>query len=223
MRHTPPPQLDYAPPPPVHQRRVTRRVMQAIVALLTLVIVAELGARGWHRARLLYWQHRCMTLQRPAETVVFRYSPPVSWHSPEWNRFYSLYSPPGPYPGARTVFVGERNSLSGNKRLVVVEAKDDGFGNGVRFYKQLDIWGRVFVPGAVTRGPAEVTLGSSDTLLNYSTDATLDFGQKDAGDSSHFTIRFVADRQERTIDGWLRDDDSLILELRRPPASMPAP
>jgi hypothetical protein len=91
MRHTPPPQLDYAPPPPLRHRHITRRLMQAIVAVLTLVIVVKLVPRAWNHAQILYWQHKCMTAAAPSDHIVYSMQPKVSESAPEWNHFTPFF------------------------------------------------------------------------------------------------------------------------------------
>jgi hypothetical protein len=39
-------------------------------------------------------------------------------------------------------------------------------------------------------------------------------GQADANDASHFTIDYVLGDQKGVIDGWLKDDGSVLLEKR---------
>jgi hypothetical protein len=41
-------------------------------------------------------------------------------------------------------------------------------------------------------------------------------GQPDAADPTHFTIRYEADGQERILDGWLQNDDSVKFQDRGP-------
>jgi hypothetical protein len=40
-------------------------------------------------------------------------------------------------------------------------------------------------------------------------------GQLDPEDASHFTIDYEARGRRHTIDGWLRDDETVLLEERR--------
>ena len=39
-------------------------------------------------------------------------------------------------------------------------------------------------------------------------------GQPDPADPAHFTIRYELDDQPHVIDGWLRDDDTVLLAWR---------
>jgi hypothetical protein len=40
-------------------------------------------------------------------------------------------------------------------------------------------------------------------------------GQRDPTDPGHFTIPFTVSGQGGIIDGWLKDDGSVLLETRR--------
>ena len=47
-------------------------------------------------------------------------------------------------------------------------------------------------------------------------------GQRDLADSTHFTVPYRADDERGTIDGWLRDDDSVVLSVRDGPGQVKA-
>ena len=40
-------------------------------------------------------------------------------------------------------------------------------------------------------------------------------GQPDPADASHFTIGYEINRKPYLVDGWLRDDDTIVLTERR--------
>lgn len=70
-------------------------------------------------------------------------------------------------------------------------------------------------------------LPAGDTLSVTSVDAPYQFmlpglrlyaGQPDPADASHFTIRYESKGSGGTIDGWLRDGDSVKLQVRDGPA-----
>jgi hypothetical protein len=44
-------------------------------------------------------------------------------------------------------------------------------------------------------------------------------GQPDPADGSHFTLRLVIKSHEQILDGWLRDDERVVIEPRNAPDS----
>jgi hypothetical protein len=42
-------------------------------------------------------------------------------------------------------------------------------------------------------------------------------GQPDSAGPTHFTIEFESGRKHGTIDGWLKNDEYVVLEVRQPP------
>jgi hypothetical protein len=68
-------QLDYAKPPRWHRRMWLGRAI-ILIALMTGGVAAwRRGPEKWERAKLLYWQWRCMNFTAPAEEVVFDRNP----------------------------------------------------------------------------------------------------------------------------------------------------
>ena len=70
-----PPQLDYAPKPPVHRRRLFRRSVIVLVIAVLLLPVAWLARTSRERATLLYWQRQCESFSLPAGTVAYDENP----------------------------------------------------------------------------------------------------------------------------------------------------
>src|SRR5438874_12399244 len=66
-----PPQLDYAPKPPLHCRRRFRQTVLGLVLLLVAASGLMWGPRAWRQAKLLYWQERCMTYAAPVMRCVY--------------------------------------------------------------------------------------------------------------------------------------------------------
>jgi hypothetical protein len=173
-----------------------------------------------------------MEASEPADRVVFATVPRVRWQSPDWTNFYAEYSPPGGRSDA-TLFLGQRTSPSGNIRLVAVDGIVDAFGRpvdgGHDITYMIYAHGRLFAPGRGTSDPVQlVRIGfpESSAGFSYKGSATIWAGQPDPSNRAHFTIRANVDGIERVIDGWLRDDDTLLLETRPtspPPASQPIP
>jgi hypothetical protein len=140
--------------------------------------------------------------------------------------FYAIFSPPGGVT-APTLFLHERTSPAGHRRLVAVSQMQLASVP----YDEVGPYCCVFIPAGAFSPPVCIfdkrlangmsrfpgpTLDGAEKLVVFA-------GQPDAVDASHFTIRALEDGSETILDGWLKDDDSIILEARRQPASMPAP
>jgi hypothetical protein len=76
---------------------------------------------------------------------------------------------------------------------------------------------RVFDPGSAFARPREiidlVARNEGPYLSRY---ATFQFGVPDANDNTHFVILYEMAGRRHTMDGWLTDDDRVILEERKP-------
>jgi hypothetical protein len=195
--------------------------MIAATLLLAALIAWRFAPMAWRQARLLYWQSKCMNYTAPADRVVFRLAENRDYIVEEWFRFYSLWSPPG-FMSRATLFLHERLCPNGSRRLIAVGLH---IGNhGEMFWKAY-----VFSRGtAISRprlcGEHYGSFGRGSDIL-YDADVIY-AGQPDASDASHFTLRLVIAGDERVLDGWLRDNDEVVIEPRTtpPPASnQPAP
>jgi hypothetical protein len=194
--------------------------------------------------KLLWWQGRALGHAAPADQVVFDNdanqvpallksgfedaqwtAPPSAFRpNPAWENFNRLYSPPG-RRGAPVLFVHERRNSHGESRLVVVErgwpqrTMGDASGRGALFA----ISCLVVRPGTAFAAPLELC-DSAEYIDTKARPRTLALrwyaGQCDPSDGSHFTIDFRLDGNPGVLDGWLRDDDTVRLQVR---ASAPAP
>ena len=214
-----PAQLEYARAPRWRGGRRLRWVI--IVALVLIVLLGSLKFLGpaWTHVRLLRYQARCMEHADPPGKLVFAWKAPVGGPQVynlgrqvlEWNQFYSLFSPPGGR-SAWTVFVHEMRRTDGARRLVEV----DLFGaTGEMTTPRLD--STVIEPGSLFSRPQLRGGGSWYTPFQSVSDRRalqLFAGQADPADASHFTIAFKYGERGGTIDGWLRDDDGVLFELR---------
>jgi hypothetical protein len=198
-----PPPLDYAPNPAWHSHWLTR-----VASAVAMAIVLALGYRyapiAWRNAKLFYWQQRCMTNAVPKNEIVLdAASNSVKADNKDpFQTFYRIYSPPGSTAYV-TVFAHGRQSHSGKRRLVVVEAFDDYIGAGVF------LGARSFDPGSLMSSPIEIV---RPNWAPHAYVAPIFAGQIDSADASHFTIQCGSGI---LVDGWLRDDGSVTLEPRQ--------
>jgi hypothetical protein len=127
-----------------------------------------------------------------------------------WSNFYSTWSQSGLLPRG-SLFLHERRSRGGGRRLVAVDfQRAQGWAGD-----QLTAIVRVFEPSAGFSW-ARLLTNSAQNLSSEPLEwkrLRIFSGQPDGGDESHFTIGYLADGKAGTIDGWLRADDSVVLEV----------
>jgi hypothetical protein len=150
---------------------------------------------------------------------------------PEWTRYHAKYLAPFSPLGSAglqsqgTLFLHERRSPSGNRRLVSVDLRISWGPESTA----VDVEKRAIVPGGWRSEPKETwggppagdvnttnLVGQRQHLLNVPYGKTLKViaGRPDPSDASHFTIDYEIDGRSETIDGRLNDDDSVDLKLR---------
>ena len=213
------PQLEYGSVPPWHRRRSSRRVVALCFGLIVLSFCLRWGNIFVERVKARYWFGQCMTYQAPKGTVGLE---PHSngwavWTPEPWTKFCLHWSGSAPMT-AGTLFLHERKTRTGASRLVAVDVV--GFtGRGT---VQVQSW--VFAP-PVSIAPARCklavfgVLGMPGDAMNLRIYA----GEPDAEDSSHFVMKYEAGAKSGLIDGWLRDDETVVLELRDDAAATTRP
>jgi hypothetical protein len=198
--------IDYAPPLPWHRRKLLRRALIAIVILLLFALAAYyFGPAVYRRARILYWQHRCMNHVDPPTKVAARirtdiFPFEVLSHTPcedSVSLERSLAPNLPPYPGwwSGSVFVHSRKSAA-VERLVVVECYFATPLESMFSPKLTQI--TILEPGMLFSEPRCITCrgvaGDAAALPDngYSV-LTVYAGQPDPTDESAFTISFDLD------------------------------
>jgi hypothetical protein len=223
-------ELHYAPLPPPHRRRAFTRVV--VIAAILAALLAAWGhiPQFRERVRLFRLQRSCLHYKPPDGTIALRLSPATSKSqfrvsvaqsttAQPWVTLYATLSPPG-LKSDGTAFVHERTSPAGHRRLVCVDLSGDSLGYKGRGLSlpfvstELVFTTKVFEVGTFTV-PKEFPIGR---FLYCTTPpdvpVTVAYGKADDKDDSHFTIELDADDVTRIIDGWLLDDDRLVLEFR---------
>jgi hypothetical protein len=236
VRHAPTIELHYAPPLPLAQQR---RVQMAIlrVALGGIVVIGGLATVPILRyLRVLQLQVRCLDYQPASDGPVFDSRPAgmpaqqrcdsdyangsisgvpyVGYVPAVWRRFASAAT-----SGSRAAAVPFLHRLCtprGLQRLVVVElvqtSTAPGGGGAL-----LSV--RVIVPGISGERPRELPSGTTASIDGAARAAvpgelTIYPGCVDPARPDHFTIDLISNGRCDTIDGWLRDDDTVRLEPR---------
>jgi len=247
----PPTQPGYARELPWYRRRRPRRWLLTCLLAALGVAAGRLVPVGWGYARAVYCQQRCLTYAAPPDQVVYEDDPVEAAGLLAIGRDYlpcpmlgdtpaaAVHVPPpwagspawhGP-PHARAVlYLHERRSPGGNRRLVAIQFLGKWAGTDDGRYKP--VWTVnpvVTVPSAArpfssTPQPAPAPANSRfrDPMAGIVwvarpfLERRVRFfaGQSDPADPSHFTVGFEADGRKGTIDGWLRDDDKVQLRVR---------
>jgi hypothetical protein len=199
------PQLNYAPPPPMHYRRSFRRWVYGVVLLGLVVSGWWWVPPAWRRAELLYWQHQCLGYAPAADQVAYEedyaIKPGPAVPTP-WSKFYYLYSWPGAL-STGTLFVHRMQKPDGEVRLVALDIVD--------YLGQKYTDARVFVPGNLFANPMEF----DNPVPYFPADKSKVFaGRIDPTDPTHFTVKTLEDGREQTYDGWLQNDERIVFGER---------
>ena len=230
-------QIDYAPrpPPPAHRARWFRRVATLALAVVAAGACVRWGPAAWRRIQVLHLQRQCMTRHEPYDLVVLEvdaeraralaagqpayrsvtqagsWQPYAYYLPPEWESFYAAHSPSG-LLSFGTVFLHERRTPSGRRRLVTVDFSSREFVHGYNWPVQ---W-RVFEPGSLLRPPRLLASRQTDLHPAVGPNRLLRAyaGQVDWSDPAHFTVEVEHARGTTLFDGWLRDDDTVLIEPR---------
>ena len=129
-------------------------------------------------------------------------------------------------PGGAILFLHERQSPGGRRRLVVLRRGP----KSPLFYYLLPLTfsAQLIDPATRAEGPTVVAaLVPTDLDLRIPADLLNSpvrcfAGQPDPDDPSHFTVRLELGATPGTIDGWLEDDDRVRLKFRLAPTDRPA-
>ena len=207
-------QLDYAHEPAMRRQRLRRRAFVVAILLALGVVSWKWCGAAWAHGQLLYWQGKCLAYV-PAERPAVEGG--VGGRSAAcWDRFYELFSPPG-RNAFSTVFLHELRKRDGTRRLVAVEASAfTGLGNAPDSEVSLEY--HVIAPGSAWRRPVLVKNAEVRPYFYYEGGEGQHFdvlpGRGDPADGSHFTFDVRWRERTVTLDGWLRDDDTVLIEPR---------
>jgi hypothetical protein len=233
--------LEYEPAKQVLRRRRWRR---AVITLLVLVGVVSLWRSGppfLRQVRYFYWQTRCARFTEPSDFVAYEEDatrgaallpragyfpmPTLGGLTPP-----TLFSPP-PLAALQNkpsgaVFLHERTTPSGRRRIVIV-FPNAGLPVGMVYGgagRIVEFQSHTAVPATLVPGSELRRLGKSRLCLILKTEDVLRlfWGQPDPRQSDHFTIGYELNGTGGTIDGRLKDDGQLDLNVRDGPAKKAA-
>jgi hypothetical protein len=210
-----PAQLEYAQTPVWHRSPGLRRaILTASLVALIAVSLKWLGP-AWDHARLLHHQSLCMAYTAPADRVVLAGPSPYQT-APCWRDFYAVFSPPG-RKDLTTVFLHELRKKDGTRRLVTLEASAN-WGNSALPDSEVDLEYHVIAPATPWTRAKLIANAEARPYFYHESGLGKAFqihaGQPDPNDSTHFTIELTWKKESVTVDGWLRDDDTILLEPR---------
>jgi hypothetical protein len=216
--------LDYAPRPPMHQRRIFRLIIGTFLFVAVLASGWFWMPSLWWQIELLYWEHECLAYVQASGQLVYDSASGRSLIPHEWEVFYSKYS----YPGMRsdgTIFLGKLISPNGNRRLVAVDIADTYNLIGAK-----RAYPRVFQVNGISltlvhpnQKSAEFLgwIGSS-MMPNSKTEKLQVFsGQIDSKDPSHVVFATRLDGRPKDFDVWLQNDDTVVIGERKGPSTLP--
>lgn len=231
--------LQYSPRPtgPRHKSHIQRLAWGGV--FLIAVALYFRGPDIWRQAQLVYYQQLCLSQTLPAGRIVYEERPADArqlvnqlqyrsspaggayYFDPDWARFNALLAPPGVAPNA-TLFLHRLRTPDGRSRLVAVELLTV---RSIGTARALDFSVHVIEPGYLS-SPKDLSAGAGLVLgqVIVSSQSTLRLfaGRNDPDNPSHFVIEYQEDdSRHRTMDGWLRDDDTVALEPRDTPSTWP--
>jgi hypothetical protein len=227
---SPPAKLTYAPPPPWYRGRTSRRIATGI-GLLALAAVIALWAPTWILfLELKYYGNQCLKYAASPSAKVHETKGPwprsdgrstttISLRAECFVRFAKVARVP---VQGSTAFLHERQTPSGNRRLVAIHAVTHaGLRNDSILFEA-----RIFYITSVFKLPHEVHNQFIAPFMWGSDSEAIFAGQVDPNDQSHFTILTEDSTGETVLDCWLMDDDTVKIEPRRQnvtPAPPPSP
>ena len=235
-RYQPPP-LDYARRPP-RAKRIALLVLLLAVATALVPLTLKYARSAAERIELRRLYSRGAQHVAAADAVVYDEDPvsqkallggakyqqvgghhgPIAFRTvPQWEQFVAANR--GRISSHGTLFLGELATPSGRKRLVGVDITGWSRGGPVILFT----YARTFTPVTLAKLPAMTASSPSLNLARGEGILRLFAGQADPSDPAHFTIRYTFDDQPGVIDGWLKDDGTVLLEPRSaPPGSFPS-
>ena len=231
--------LDYEPRVPIYRSRIFRRIALLIALIVATTIAVRCSRPYVAQLRYLYLQGQCLAISAPADWVAYEEDPQraaVLAKVAGYQGVNPFLPPVGATPPVGfvppvlnqlsgggwvcMVFVHERISPAGNKRLAVLGYQvHAGSARGAR---EVELYGSgktpaTFRPGSRMDGTAKsdlwLMLAASDRLRLF-------WGQVDPTRADHFSIGYLLNDQRGTIDCWLRDDGRIDMAVRDGPAKL---
>ena len=237
------PSLDYQPGQPVRRRRRRTRLLAAVVVASLVAASAWQGPVAYRWAVRTYWAGQVANYRAPPDLVVYE-EDPTQWPAllarggyrsppsnlPGWCPFVAHVNEPVRRfvethelmaGGDAVVFAHARQTPSGRERVVIVwlpynavRCNDKGAtpDNQVQMTFFTGVWdGATLHEGRVDLWVAPDRVARDRTTPLY---ARLCAGQPALSDPTQFTMAMEMGEYFDVIDGYLRDDDTVLLRPR---------
>jgi hypothetical protein len=220
--------LDYASRPSArHRRKVLILLILAVAVFVAAFALYWWGEVALNYCQILYWQHLCLSYERPPTLVVFRMRPSSTSKSQdpgEWSTYGTagfddikgIMADPWRKLDVRTpnadavAFLHERRSSNGTRCLIAVELQ----------LVRARIDSLVLRPVAIVTKPGLLvgprllkSSGGTEFAVGQPMAFDIYAGQADPSDASHFTIQFLLNGTHGQLDGWLQNDNSVIWKM----------
>ena len=234
-------QLDYASNPFGRRRKFRRRLLQILSSLAITGAIWWQGPAAYRRMLRAYWEHRVEEYTAPSDRIIYEEDPAgwpallsqsdyknmSAYSSPGWNSFVAYSAQPvkrladvtGLRLGNLALFAHSRRTPEGRNCLVVVSMAVNAMrpnaqgatpDNQVRFFglctSVLD--GSKFHEAMPSPWIAPQSVAENRQAPLY---ARIYAGQIDPNDATHFTIPFEIGDYSDVLDGYLRNDETVIL------------
>jgi hypothetical protein len=141
-----------------------------------------------------------------------------------WTRFSKLVGLNNPRPGqsfGAILFLHERTSSAGNRRLVCIRFFPETYSFTPQFIDEYNVEQAVFTPATWMTDAAQNYIPQpADVLSAFPSrppDLRIYAGQIDPKDDSQFTIRYEMWGQSDVLDGRLLNNDQVTLTPRKMP------
>jgi hypothetical protein len=139
-----------------------------------------------------------------------------------------LYAPPSSPLTPPVLFLHELTSAGGSRRLVCVRYVPQPQNTfAAVFVAGFDYDSDVLIPATWTMPAARVARGTAFSVMSgiprHPPNVRFYAGQPDPADPSHFTIRYEMWGQSDVLDGYLGNDDGIILKPRKLPEDRRSP
>jgi hypothetical protein len=195
--------LNYAPKQP-RDHRDLRRVYRIVWIGGLIAALFFWGPGLWRWANFLYWEHRSLTYQLPANQV--------AWEADAGKVIQSSTVTIGHLGQIDAlIFLHELRGPDGRHCLVSLS---------IDHFSMISPLGQTFQPLLPDRWltPLIVPSSPSDAInspFRFGSNHWKFFtGQPDPSDQSHFTFDYELDGQRHTCDGWLNNSGFLIVSPR---------
>jgi hypothetical protein len=202
--------LRYAPRGLTQRWRPRWALSTSFIAVALIVVIVTYWRSIYHRIQLQYWQHECMTYERPLQETIF--SPGVNAPAVKpVQRYRDLIAPEFRFglagPHRLVLFMHKRTTQSGKVRLVLVQLDSYPSRSAPIYLLSTHV-----TPGAWGASPKSASKGAQMERVSLPgvgvpapPSLTVYAAQADAQDPSHFTAKYEADGARGTIHGWLVD------------------